>query len=62
MALFNAIVFLPVLFVLHRTGIEFFDFPDRDQLIILTINGVLGNLVFDYCYMRSVVLLGPLVT
>ena len=60
--LFNAIAFLPALFVFDSTEIEVFSMPDKNQLILLTINGFFANFVFDYCYIRSVILNGPLET
>jgi drug/metabolite transporter (DMT)-like permease len=60
--LFNVIAFVPTLFIFDSTEIEVFSLPDKTQLIMLTVNGFVANFVFDYCYMRSVILLGPLQT
>ena len=60
--MFNAIAFLPVLFVFDKIGFEKLELPNRKEVILLTLNGFIGNFFFDYCYMRSVILLGPLIT
>jgi len=60
--LFNDVLILPVIFIFNWTGIEPFEWPNQQALKLLTMNAVLGTVVADYCWARSVVMLGPLVT
>ena len=58
--LFNSVLLIPFFFVLNYTGVEVFEWPNRQALIALTFNAILGTVISDYCWAKSVVLLGPL--
>ena len=60
--MFNAVILLPLFFILDKTGIEPFEWPSKHALGILSINAVLGTVISDFCWAKSVVLLGPLMT
>ena len=60
--LFNDVLLLPVILIFNWTGIEPFEWPNRETLLLLTTNAVIGTVLSDYCWARSVVLLGPLIT
>lgn len=59
---FNFILLLPLFFIFDYYGIEKFEWPSQHVLMILTLNAVLGTVISDYCWAKSVVLLGPLMT
>jgi solute carrier family 35 protein F5 len=60
--LINDVIILPFFFIFNWTGIEPFEWPNRETFVLLTVNALFGTVVSDYCWARSVVLLGPLVT
>lgn len=60
--LINDVVILPFFFIFNWLGIEKFQWPNRETLGLLTANAIIGTVISDYCWARSVVLLGPLVT
>ena len=60
--LFNDILLLPLFFIFNATGFETFEWPTKKTLLLLSANAFFGTLVSDYCWARSVVLLGPLIT
>jgi len=60
--LFNAICLLPLFPLLDLTGVEPFEWPNRSAVAELALNAVLGTVISDYCWAKSVVLLGPLLT
>lgn len=60
--LLNNILLLPLFFIFNATGFETFEWPNRQTFLLLSLNAFFGTLVSDYCWARSVVLLGPLVT
>ena len=60
--LFNDILLLPVIYLFDFTGIEPFEWPNQQTLLMLTANALFGAVISDYCWARSVVLLGPLMT
>jgi solute carrier family 35 protein F5 len=60
--LFNLIALLPLFFIFNYTGIETFEWPNNQALLSLSINAILGTVISDYCWAKSVVLMGPLVT
>lgn len=60
--LINDVIIFPFFFIFSWTGIEPFVWPNRETFILLTVNAVFGTVISDYCWARSVVLLGPLVT
>lgn len=47
---------------MHYTGLETFELPNNKALIALTVNAVIGTVISDYAWARSVVLMGPLLT
>ena len=60
--LFNVIFLWPFFFILHFTGVETFAWPNKTALSELVVNAIIGTVISDYCWARSVVLLGPLMT
>ena len=52
---------LPLFFILNSTGVEPFEWPNRDALYALTLNAILGTVISDYCWAKAVVHLGPLI-
>lgn len=60
--LFNVVLILPMFPLLHVTGVEVFQWPNRDALWELTLNAIIGTVISDFCWAKSVVLLGPLLT
>jgi solute carrier family 35 protein F5 len=60
--LFNTVLLLPFFPILNYTGIETFEWPNKEALLGLTINAIMGTVISDYCWANSVVLLGPLIT
>jgi len=58
----NAVAILPLLFLAHATGIEPFHFPSSEQMWLLTLNGLIGTVLSDYLWARSVLLLSPLIS
>lgn len=60
--IFNLILILPVLGGLHVANIERFNWPDNKTWGLLALNAFLANFLWDYCYLRSIMLLGPLIT
>jgi solute carrier family 35, member F5 len=60
--LINDIAVLPFFFVFNWIGLETFEWPNKETLVLLSANALIGTVVSDYCWARSVVLLGPLIT
>ena len=60
--LFNFICLIPLIFLLNFSRIEIFEWPNTSALKELILNAVLGTVIADYCWAKSVVLLGPLLT
>lgn len=58
--MFNTLFILPVFPVLHYSGIEPFEWPNSEAVAGLIVNAILGSVISDYCWAKSVVLLGPL--
>mmetsp|Transcript_9664 Transcript_9664/g.10928 ORF Transcript_9664/g.10928 Transcript_9664/m.10928 type:complete len:172 (+) Transcript_9664:555-1070(+) len=58
--IFNLITFWPLLIIFHMTGIETFELPKGVAIGYMTINIVFGTLLFDYCWGRATLLIGPL--
>jgi len=58
----NMVVLLPLFPIFHYAGIEPFSFPNKKALLFLAINAFFGTFLSDYCWARSVVLLGSLIT
>ena len=53
---------IPIFFILHYTGVEPFELPNKAALVALSVNAVIGTVISDYAWARSVVLMGPLLT
>jgi len=60
--LFNLVLLLPLFPIFDALGIEKFEWPNSRAFLLLSVNGFIGTFVSDYCWARSVVLLGPLIT
>lgn len=60
--MFNFVLLIPLFFILHYTGVEPFQWPSRSTWGIMTANAILGTVFSDFCWAKSVVLLGPLIT
>ncbi len=60
--LINDIAILPLFFIFNWTGLEVFEWPNRQTFLLLTANALVGTVISDYCWARSVVLVGPLQT
>ena len=59
---FNTVLLIPIFFILHYTGIETFEWPNNAALVALSVNAIIGTVISDYAWARSVVLMGPLLT
>lgn len=60
--LINIFVLLPLFPILHFTGVETFELPNARTIMFLSINALLGTCASDFCWAKSVVILGPLFT
>ena len=60
--IFNLVIILPVLGGLHVSGVERFVWPNNRTWGLLLLNAFLANFLWDYCYLRCIMLLGPLIT
>lgn len=60
--LFNSFLLLPLFPILNYTNIELFEFPNKKALLALSLNAIFGTVISDYCWARSVILNGPLIT
>jgi solute carrier family 35 protein F5 len=58
--LFNAVFLLPLFPILNYTGVEIFEWPNLPALGAMTLNAIFGTVISDFCWCKSVVLLGPL--
>ena len=58
--LFNTIFLLPLFPIFHYTGVEIFEWPNLSALGCMTLNAIFGTVISDFCWCKSVVLLGPL--
>mmetsp|Transcript_10203 Transcript_10203/g.25635 ORF Transcript_10203/g.25635 Transcript_10203/m.25635 type:complete len:253 (+) Transcript_10203:2-760(+) len=57
----TAVLISPLFFVLHLTGIETFEVPNSTTMQLLLLNGLIGTVLSDYLWARSVLLTTPLV-
>lgn len=53
---------LPLFPIFNWLGIEQFEWPNKQTVGLLAANAFIGTVISDYCWARSVVLLGPLIT
>ena len=60
--LFNDVLLLALFFIFNATGFETFEWPPNDTLLLLSVNAFFGTFISDYCWARSVSLLGPFIT
>ena len=60
--LINDFLLLPLFPLFNWIGLEIFEWPSGHTLVLLTVNAIIGTVLSDYCWARSVVLLGPLIT
>ena len=58
----NLVAIPPFLFLAHFSGIEQFSVPSLQTIGLLTLNGLIGTVVSDYLWARSVLLLSPLIS
>jgi len=58
----NAVAIIPVLLFAHLTSIETFHVPSSRDMGLLTLNGLVGTVLSDYLWARSVLLLSPLIS
>ena len=58
----NDVILFPLFFIFNATGFETFEWPDEKTLMLLSVNAFVGTFISDYCWSRSVVLLGPFIT
>ena len=56
------VLLLPVFPVLHFMNIETFEWPNKSAIVGMTFNAIIGTVISDFCWAKSVVLLGPLIT
>ncbi|CAI2371813.1 unnamed protein product [Moneuplotes crassus] len=52
----------PLLIIFHFSGLEPFELPKGITIAYLIINIIFGTLLFDYCWGRAILLIGPLVS
>jgi solute carrier family 35 protein F5 len=60
--LINDVILLPLFPLFNWIGLEKFEWPNGHTVALLSVNALIGTVVSDYCWARSVVLLGPLIT
>lgn len=60
--LFNDIFIIPIFVIFNYTGFETFELPNKQTTLLLSVNALIGTALSDYCWSRSVVLVGPLIT
>lgn len=60
--LLSMVTFWPLLLIFHATGIEKFEIPNATIVPRLVANIVIGTLMFDYCWAKTNILLGPLLS
>ena len=60
--LINIVLLIPLFPIFHYTGIETFQWPNQRTLIFLSVNSFVGTWVSDFCWAKSVIILGPLFT
>ena len=58
----SMITFWPLIIIFHYTGIELFMLPKGNTITYLFINIIFGTLLFDYCWGRATILIGPLLS
>lgn len=58
----NDVLLLVLLVIFNYTGFETFEWPPKDTLVLLSVNAFIGTFISDYCWGKSVILLGPFIT
>ena len=62
LGVFCLVTFWPLLLIFHFTRIEIFELPTGKVYLYLAINIVFGTLLYEYCWGRATLLLGPLLS
>lgn len=60
--LFNAVFLVPFFPLLNVADIEKFEWPNKTALEGMLLNALLGTVISDYCWAKSVIINGPLLT
>ena len=58
----NVVLFIPFTLFLHYSEFETLEWPEKTTWILLVLNAFVGTFISDYCWGKSVILLGPFVT
>ena len=58
----NVVLLLLLFVIFDATGFETFEWPSQESLVLLSVNAFFGSFLSDYCWGKSVLLLGPFVT
>ncbi|KAL1462567.1 hypothetical protein WDU94_014395 [Cyamophila willieti] len=59
--LYSAILLWPLLFILHYNSWEVFSLPDRDQWLILLLEGLVGSVLTETLWLWGMLLTSPLI-
>lgn len=51
---FNSVLMLPIIYLINITGLESFELPDKNTLILILINGIVGTLICDALWGKSI--------
>ncbi|ORZ38255.1 hypothetical protein BCR44DRAFT_59995 [Catenaria anguillulae PL171] len=62
LGLINMVCLIPVLAVLHYTGVEVFELPGANAIPYMIGNALFGTVLSDYFWMMATLLAGPIVT
>lgn len=60
--MFNFLLLVPGFYFLNLANIEPFEWPNDRAMLYMTLNALIGTVISDFCWAKSVVLLGPLMT
>ena len=60
--LISFVVVLPLVFILHMTGVQPFEFPTQSVWFYLTLRAVVGNVVNDFFFGKTLENLGSFLT
>ena len=58
----NVVLFFPFTLFLHYSEFETLEWPEKMTWILLVLNAFVGTFISDYCWGKSVILLGPFIT
>ncbi|XP_026685651.1 solute carrier family 35 member F5 [Diaphorina citri] len=59
--LYNCLLLWPLFFLLHYNSWEVFSLPDRDQWVILLIEGLIGSVLTETLWLWGMLLTSPLI-